>query len=94
MSTRWNPSWKIVKTTIDKEEVDVCYDSSSKLYVCPLCSPECKRGELPTYSSYFFNLEDMKRHMQAHKYELWKKKMTRANETKVEESEDEEIENE
>ncbi len=93
MSTRWSPSWKLIKIDIESKEIDICYDSTSKLYVCPLCSPECKKGELPTYSSYFFNVEDLKRHLDAHKNELWRKKGNRVREP-LEETEDEEPDDE
>ncbi|MUN28723.1 hypothetical protein [Sulfuracidifex metallicus] len=93
MSNRWNPTWKIVKIVVDDKETEVCYDESSKLYVCPECSPECKRGVLPTYSSYFFNAEDLARHLKAHKYALWTKKVI-SNKSEIEIETQEEDEDE
>ncbi|MEM1626973.1 MAG: hypothetical protein QXV69_06825 [Sulfolobaceae archaeon] len=96
MSTRWIPSWKVVllKLSADKE-LEVCYDEVTKLYACPICSPECKKGLLPGHGSYFFNIEDLKLHIEAHKSTLWAKvKKVEVEEEEEEEREEEEEEEE
>ncbi|AWR94313.1 hypothetical protein [Acidianus brierleyi] len=74
MSNRWLPKWKIVEIEVNNKPFEVCYDETLKIYACPLCSPSCKSGGIPDYSSYFFHTEDLIRHINAHKYNLWTKK--------------------
>jgi len=74
-----------VRLSEDKE-IEICYDEVTKLYACPICSPECKKGLLPDQGSYFFSIEDLKLHIEAHKTTLWTKIK------KVEEEEEEEEE--
>ncbi|EZQ04759.1 MULTISPECIES: hypothetical protein [Acidianus] len=74
MSSRWLPKWKVVKIKVGDKDVEVCYDDKLKLYCCPLCSPECKKGGIPDYSSYFYSIEDLDNHLIAHKDSLWLRK--------------------
>ncbi|BDB97047.1 hypothetical protein [Saccharolobus caldissimus] len=85
MSTRWIPKWKVIEIEYNNRRTTICYDEVTKLYACPLCSPNCgKEGVSPDYGSYFFNLEDLKRHLNSHKQGFWLKKKP-----KIEEEEEE-----
>ncbi|WP_338599712.1 hypothetical protein V6M85_10480 [Sulfolobus tengchongensis] len=84
MSTRWTPKWKAIEIEYNNKKTVVCYDETTKLYVCPICSPNCAKGVSTDYSSYFFNLEDLKRHLDAHKEGFWLKKRIRSEEEEEE----------
>jgi hypothetical protein len=92
MSTRWNPNWRIIEIEIAGKKVEICFDEVTKLYACPLCSSECKKGLLPTQGSYFFSVEDLKFHIEAHKLSLWSKTKREEEEEEEEETEEEEEE--
>ncbi|MCH4814339.1 MAG: hypothetical protein QXY87_01855 [Saccharolobus sp.] len=84
MSTRWSPKWKAIEIDHNNKKVTICYDETTKLYVCPICSPNCAKGVSTDYSTYFFNLEDLKRHLDAHKHGLWLQKKIRTEEEEEE----------
>ncbi|BFH73221.1 hypothetical protein SJAV_11650 [Sulfurisphaera javensis] len=83
-TTRWIPKWNIINIEIEGKQIEVCYDEITKLYACPYCTPICKKGGIPEQGSYFFNVDDLKEHIKAHKLSLWIKSK------KVEEEEEEE----
>jgi hypothetical protein len=90
MSNRWIPRWKVVELIYADRSVEVCYDESTRLYACPLCSPVCKENGVPDYGSYFTNQEDLKFHLEAHLNERWRKvKRVKSEEGEEQEGEDE-----
>ena len=84
-TTRWIPKWKIVKINAGEKEIEICFDEVSKLYACPICTPICKKGGIPDYGAYFFTIDDLKEHLEAHKESLWSKKPSRVEEEEEEE---------
>ncbi|MEM4943133.1 MAG: hypothetical protein QW214_01015 [Saccharolobus sp.] len=84
MSTRWLPKWKTIEIEYNSKKITICYDEISKLYACPICSPSCVKGSVQDYGTYFFNLEDLKKHIDAHKQGLWLKKKPVAEEEEEE----------
>ncbi len=74
MSSRWLPKWKKLDIEVSSKKIDVCFDEITKLYACPLCSPSCLKGGSQDYGTYFFNLDDLKRHIISHKEAFWLKK--------------------
>ncbi|BCU70524.1 hypothetical protein [Stygiolobus caldivivus] len=93
-TTRWIPKWKIIQITSENKNVEVCFDEVSQLYACPICTPICKKGGIPDYGAYFFTIDDLKDHLEAHKESLWNKKSREEEEeedekVRVEEEEEE-----
>ena len=84
-TTRWIPNWKLLTIEIENKKIEICFDEVSKLYACPYCVPQCKKGGIPDYGSYFFNIEDLKEHIKAHRLGLWLKKEEREEEEEEEE---------
>ena len=92
MSSRWTPKWAVKKVSVDGKEVEVCYDSETMLYACPLCSPACKNGGAIDSGSYFFTEEDLIEHLRAHKVMAWTRRRYEAVEEEEEPTEEEEEE--
>ncbi|MEJ2770088.1 MULTISPECIES: hypothetical protein [unclassified Stygiolobus] len=84
-TTRWIPKWKIIQLLTENKTIDVCFDEISQLYACPICTPICKKGGIPDYGAYFFTVDDLKNHLEAHKESLWSKKTRRVEEEEEEE---------
>ncbi|AHC51106.1 hypothetical protein SUSAZ_03340 [Sulfolobus acidocaldarius SUSAZ] len=86
-TTRWTPKWKTVKIKLNDKDIDICFDEITKLYACPICAPECKKGNTPNYGAYFFSLDDLKEHILSHNFSYWLKK----RKTEEEEEEEEKV---
>ncbi|MCY0860201.1 MAG: hypothetical protein OWQ54_07190 [Sulfolobaceae archaeon] len=85
MSLRWTPLWKVEKIEYRGKDLEVCKDEHTGLYACPYCTPACKKGEPVIDGAFFYTLEDLKRHLDAHKTSYWVK-----GKRTVEEEEEEE----
>ncbi|BCU68408.1 hypothetical protein HS7_18450 [Sulfolobales archaeon HS-7] len=95
-SSRWTPRWVLRKIRLDEGEFEVCYDEVTGLYVCPLCSPECKRevDKIPEETSYFLNEKDLVYHIKVHPRKPWNRRTQRRKIPEEIERDNEEDENE
>jgi len=80
MSYHWEPQWIRKRVVVDGMELEVCQDLSTGLYLCPLCididrvcpSESKPSTVVPDKATYFFSLQDLVRHLHAHRESRWR----------------------